>query len=597
MSLILGCIDSDASRRDATIASLTAHISAWPGMRRGTFSTGELGVAWGAPPTAPVESHTTPEGRAAFVLGALTDAREQRRNPASYVLDRTAQTGSAMITGLNGYYLAALREHDGSVWLGTDVLGFYPLYWWTQGEVLVFTSAPGLIRGHPLFSPKPSAIGIAGTLMTMHPIDNQTIWEGVRRLSAGSALQWRAGHGTSVRSSHSLQFSLGEQNCPREEAVELLHQELNRAVSAATQEKVSIMLSGGLDSRLVAACSARSVSPDSTCVTFGRRGDFELYCAKTVARHLGFRHQAVSEDLTSFPHHAALQCALERSSSSFVNLAWWAGKDVFAGLGRRVLTGYAGDVTMGVSHAGWAWNAQTRTHDFTTLWGNMRRYGLTDHTLDALLDKKFFGDAAIEVTALARKSFDSLPGPAWQKAWMFDLLHRQRYHTSAQIWRLSFAAWPEVPFADLRLLQTVASLPFSVVEGRRAQHDLFLQKYPALTHLPLDNNLSGLRPHAAPFSTRAFAKFYGSPWVSKLVFGGRERRTYHRVYDINNRGWSAVRQQAEPARARLTRWFQRDALDRILPPAGRRLSVNDATVDGSGPKTLLGLALSLADLS
>jgi hypothetical protein len=70
-----------------------------------------------------------------------------------------------------------------------------------------------------------------------------------------------------------------------------------------------------------------------------------------------------------------------------------------------------------------------------------------------------------------------------------------------------------------------------------------------------------------------------------------EGRYYHCVFDINNTGSSAVRQEAEQFRSKAERLFNHAVLKDLLPPPNVPIPLSDKIVDASGRKTLLGLMI------
>jgi asparagine synthase (glutamine-hydrolysing) len=73
--------------------------------------------------------------------------------------------------------------------LGADLIGMFPVYWWTGGEVLLAGSSPELFRLHPCFRSSIDLEGLTGILLTMNSVDGRTLLEGVRRLAPGHFLR------------------------------------------------------------------------------------------------------------------------------------------------------------------------------------------------------------------------------------------------------------------------------------------------------------------------------------------------------------------------------------------------------------------------
>ena len=79
----------------------------------------------------------------------------------------------------------------------------------------------------------------------------------------------------------------------------------------------------------------------------------------------------------------------------------------------------------------------------------------------------------------------------FQKAWLFAMTHRVRFHVGSIIWRLSLGAWPLLPYYDRNLLDAVTAMPLNYLRGRRMQVDIIKREFPRLATLPLDRNAVG----------------------------------------------------------------------------------------------------------
>ena len=93
-----------------------------------------------------------------------------------------------------------------------------------------------------------------------------------------------------------------------------------------------------------------------------------------------------------------------------------------------------------------------------------------------------------------QRTWAGYSGLAAQKAWLFDLHHRQRLHVGAASWRLSFGAWPTMPYADAELLHVMAGMAPPAFAERCAQNNMLSEKFPQLAALPLDRGGPDTRP-------------------------------------------------------------------------------------------------------
>lgn len=138
--------------------------------------------------------------------------------------------------------------------------GTRPMFICAQGSTLYFASEIGELVALLPRRPAPDDIGVARALggWTLH--DDRTLFEGVRRLGAGSLVRLEA-RGFSVRRYWCPQPS-EPVSLDRKEAVEEIQRLIGAAVNrrVGSNDEAGILLSGGLDSSTVAAIGAPALA-------------------------------------------------------------------------------------------------------------------------------------------------------------------------------------------------------------------------------------------------------------------------------------------------------------------------------------------------
>src|SRR5688572_30402614 len=114
---------------------------------------------------------------------------------ANCLLKACESKGGGAVARVEVYGLAVYVEASGTTWVGTDVLGLFPLYYFADADTLLFATSPALLQAHPAFRPEFNVRGLVGNLLTMHMVGGQTLWKNVRRLTPGHALRWERGKG------------------------------------------------------------------------------------------------------------------------------------------------------------------------------------------------------------------------------------------------------------------------------------------------------------------------------------------------------------------------------------------------------------------
>lgn len=501
------------------------------------------------------------------------------------------------ISGQDGYYFAALVDAGSRVMLGSDVLGMFPLYYWAQGEVLLFGTSPELFRAHPHFRAEPCLYGVASILLVNHITGGRSLYKNVFRSTPGKYLSWSANAGVTEHAGNPLLMSdLGfgiSYESTKSRVAETLNA-FHKKLSALSDLKV--FLSGGQDSRLVAGYVDKHMRRDGVeAMSLGTRGDQELAYAKMVSRRLGWKHRYADVEPEQYPIFASRQLRLESLQGPFASFDTSTAQKLFSSTSGPFISGYVGDPVMGDAQIYHAFSKKTGTFDFDSLLSNIGQYGFPlNDTLD-LLGSSEGQCAARNVLEAMRDAWNSIEGFPFQKAWMFRMTNRTRFHVGSIAWRLSLGVWHIQPYIHRPLLEITAAIPLDYLRDRRIQAEIIKSEFPALATIPLDRN-SGQPDYLVRTATRRFLD--GLPTLADLswrlhraVEQRRERRYYFRTYDFNGPGWRSIRRTADPLRAQASALLNPDALARLLPPADSNPKFKDGIIDSSKTKTLTGLVL------
>lgn len=606
MAVIVGVYDANAGRRTQFRSQISGGLAKIPGLTRHELSRGNLDIYCEASASTPV-SHDDetlgPVSRSAFVVGDFMAPHRQSANTAQRLLKNIAD-GSLRpqsLAGQQGFYCAALLENGKELLLGVDALGMFPLYYWTANGVCLFGTSPELFKAHPLFVAKPSMYAVASILMVHHITNGQSLYDGVRLCRPGHTIVWSADtaqarevQGNAIKATTAgFKLSFEETRSEVDATVDSFHAEL------AGLPRLSIMLSGGQDSRMVAGYLNRHVPKEKvTAVSLGTRQDDELTYALKVSRSLGWRHLHRDVDTETYCALARNQLELESLQGPFVNFGTSSIRPLLAESGSPFLSGYMGDAALGDRHILAAFDSRTGLFGFDTLFSNVRRYGFSSKDIADLLADHKGAQLAEEVEANLRADWDSIDGYPFQKSWLFQATQRQRFHIGSIIWRLSLGAWPLLPYVDRRLQEMVAAMPLEYFQGRRMQTQIIRQSFPKLARLPLDRN-SGRPEYIESSPYRRFLD--GLPKLSDLSWTihrhleqmkpREESRYYFRTYDFDSDGWQAVRTWADTHRSEISSLLNAKAVDRLLPRAGLRAMFSDPIIGSAGVKTLAGLVL------
>ena len=585
-------VDPDARRRARFIEVITPLLAPVEGLNTSSCASGDFHAVWAAHESAPISQITDADGAAVIWGDAIPgkgfgriDARQLRklwRDPAEH-----------MPEAMDGYH-AGVVYRDGALVVGADLTGMFPIQYFADGNVLLVASSPELFRKHPLFRAELDPEGLVGILLLMHSVGGKTMLRGVQRLAGGHLLYWRAGNAVRELKQYDLPCSDRYFDLPFSAHLEIAEHALDQALTrhVLDGQRHALFLSGGLDSRMLGGFLKRKGQRDITLLSLGQPSDVEMRCAIPVARTLGYDHQMADPSFDEYPSFADLQAKWEHGINGFNHVMRWADHRVLRDIAPRVITGHNGNPVLGGTNLSQSYSPAEMRYTFAATFATANAWGLAPDLLRKLLRPEVFGDLVDETIHRIHADYESHGERDSYRALRFEFFNRARFHIGSNAWSLSFGAWPILPYVDRHLMESMAAVPVASISGRRLQEDLLATRFPELAELPLDRNLNDTFPIRPRFRWQLAWYLYRRPiHALRQSLHRGERRYYYRIYDFNNPGWVAIRQQAELYRDRVAPLFNMDVLAELLPPPGVALNLEDGLGDASGRKTLLGLLL------
>ena len=240
-----------------------------------------------------------------FDLGDVTACLEGRFYGRRQTFDADAlfELKDSVVGGAGGgqgQLLNWLRKTDGDfvavllhkqtkdVFIVNDIYGRLPLYYWQTAHRFILTRELRFITN--LVDPtRFDRMALAQHLVIGYPVGQKTLLENVHRLPPATSITIRKGQ-TRISVDHHDQFNCevktDERRTVKHNAAELVNLFARScAARAATDANTVISLSGGFDSRAIAACFHKTGIP-LHCATFldpSRRAESDAVIARRVA--------------------------------------------------------------------------------------------------------------------------------------------------------------------------------------------------------------------------------------------------------------------------------------------------------------------------
>lgn len=492
----------------------------------------------------------------------------------------------------DGLHAGVVVSDSGSITVGADLLGIFPVYHTGAREALLVASAPGLFRAHPAFTEALDPLGLTGLLLTNGLIDGHTLQRGVRRLGVGHLLRAGPNEPPAELMQYQVNASVAHHDQPLTEWAWRLHESLLGACRRHVRpEPHTLLLSGGHDSRLLAGLLARLNIP-VTAITQGRTSDNDFRCARPIARSLGFHHRLVEQDGGGWN---TFQSRLRwQGFTSSPGLGSDGVAPLLRGLHPRVVSGYLMDAIVGGSHIHWCYAPAEHRSGFEPWFRILNRHGIPVDTLRRLLRREVFGNAVDDMLDRVRRRFSELGQSNLERAWRFDLEHRQRFNIGNMLLRQMKGLWPVAPHIDRDVIATAGGIPLGALAGRTVEREILIRFYHHLARLPLDRGHSADTTPIDPDVRGMLRSLPGQALrraAGALRLPTTQRSYYARTFSLDGAGWQDVRQQWEPSREAAYELFDRDTFDSLVPRAGVPWPAPASIVDNVGRRLLLASAV------
>ncbi len=248
---------------------------------------------------------TDPSGRYVLVYnGEVFNFRELRgelarrgvrfetESDTEVVLHAYLAYGEAAFARLRGMFALVIADrHTGELVAARDQIGVKPLYWAFRDGVFVAASEMRTMLAHPALSRELDPSAVVEYLAFGHANGERTLVAGMRQLEPGHLLRVRGANVDVEEYWDVLDGGAPPAGTHEEELRRLLDEAV--AASLVSDVPVSMMLSGGLDSAVIAALAARHCDParlTAYSVSFGLPSD-ESGAAAQLAGDLGIRHR------------------------------------------------------------------------------------------------------------------------------------------------------------------------------------------------------------------------------------------------------------------------------------------------------------------
>ena len=248
--------------------------------------------------------------------------RFHSRTDSEVLLKAFAHWGPACLTRFNGMFAFAIWDTVArELFLARDRYGIKPLYYWRGNGTFLFGSEVKSFLQQPAFTKRLNLPGLVEYMTFQNFFTDETLFEGVRLLPAGSFMRVHVAQGRVDAPTMYWDFTFAEPAEPGDpgEYLEELDRLFSQAVSRQLVSDVDVgaYLSGGMDSGSVTAIAARQL-PYMKSFTCG----FDLHSASGIELGYDERRQAEYMSYLSKTEHYEMVLKAGDMERCLPKLAW-----------------------------------------------------------------------------------------------------------------------------------------------------------------------------------------------------------------------------------------------------------------------------------
>lgn len=399
--------------------------------------------------------------------------------------------GEAFAERINGAFVLAIwDQRKRKLIIANDRLGLYPLYYAETAQGLMFASGVRALLADRTLSRSPDRVGIAQFLTFDHLLDDRTLLESVKLLPQASLLTYQDGV-LKIRQYRNLCYA--EQHDLRniDEDVRMLNHLLDQAVRRQVSDNLpkGLLLSGGLDSRMLLALMAAAIPPGQLdTFTWGIPGCDDCRAAGELASIARTRHHFYKLDPEWLAEKAEEAVRLTDGLGNITNLHALAAAPQEGEISKVLFKGFLGDAMFGfaVNRRFWAnYDDQTafRAHVRSHHDHGVIIFDQPEHaSLFSAEFQKAVGDSVFESYRLGMKRSGSSQ-LATQRLY-FDLTQRVPRMTINGVEVVRSYAAVRLPFADFDLLDFSLLIPPGYMFERYIAHRAFTENFPEYAKVP-----------------------------------------------------------------------------------------------------------------
>jgi hypothetical protein len=374
---------------------------------------------------------------------------------------------------------------DGNQWLmWNDWLGSIPVFHTQRGQGRIASTLEPAVVAAAGFTPDDIFLpGVVSLLIHGNLLSDWTLFKDMKVVPPDCVAEW---DGRRFRWARCLTVKPSDERWEEgwDELVDEMHHLSRQAIAEVLQSRPSwiLPLSGGLDSRLIAAVGAE-LGADMYAYTWGSKASRDVLYARRVARALGLPWTWIDLGTDYLVEYVRLWADLFGSAMHFHGMYQMPFLDTLrSGPSGPIVSGFIGECM-----AGYDVRFQALLHSPSQRIYQSHPEGYIHWAVKDIQPLLRFQahDALEQVAAEIKRQSNAVPGPWFQRLRFLTLWGRQRHFTYFSAKLCEYWRGVATPYLNRTYARFCLSLPRAVLEERRLQHDMFRRYYSGLATIPI----------------------------------------------------------------------------------------------------------------
>lgn len=362
------------------------------------------------------------------------------------------------------------------------------------------------------------------------PLAERTLHQKIKRTLPGGCYHWSTDSQLRQWRGRELQPASVDPHRLMDQTIEELRDTAGQSLqskTASTAKPIIMALSGGFDSRYIAALCQDHDIP-IRAITFGRRNTEEWHSARDIARALKLDLETIRYNTDIVFQHLDHHLEMMEGTSDLLTLSVMNLFQATTPPGSSLLHGFCGDIQAGNQVE------RYRATDYAT------RESLADATLKSYYastqpDLLKVINPAVDLDEVREDMLASLRSdcPPYQAYLFWHAENRTRRCVASQFPLLGNHFDCVLPFYDRRLFDLWTALPPLALVDRNIYRRLLATYYPALARIPHPEEPASITPNLRSQLARYYRRF-PKRMLARAIGDDRTRRLYLRLHRDSN---------------------------------------------------------------